>query len=114
MFRARPCMQSPQLHQAKTNAAGLHFNYEVFLAYTAMMFTLDGIERAGSSDRTAITEALTNSTWGGSIMPYGATQMVDGQNMGARPLVTQVQGDKIVVIDPAEYAGGTAVFPRPV
>ena len=99
--------------QAKTNAAGLHFNYEVFLAYTAMMFTLDGIERAGSGDRTAITEALTNSTWGGSIMPYGATQMVDGQNMGARPLVTQVQGNDIVVIDPAEYAGANAVFPRP-
>ena len=100
--------------QAKTNAAGLHFNYEVFLAYTAMMFTLDGIERAGSADRTAITEAMTNSTWGDSIMPYGATQMVDGQNMGARPLVTQVQGDKIVVVNPAEYAGADAIFPRPV
>jgi branched-chain amino acid transport system substrate-binding protein len=100
--------------QAKTNAAGLHFNYEVFLAYTAMMFTLDAIERAGSADRTAITEAMTNSTWNGSIMPYGATQMVDGQNMGARPMVTQVQGDKIVVINPADYAVADAIFPRPV
>lgn len=99
--------------QAKTNAAGLHFNYEVFLAYTAMMFTLDAIERAGSADRTAITEAMTNSTWNGSIMPYGATQMVDGQNMGARPMVTQVQGDKIVVINPADYAVADAIFPRP-
>jgi branched-chain amino acid transport system substrate-binding protein len=99
--------------QAKTNAAGLHFNYEVFLAYTAMMFTLDAIERAGSADRTAITEAMTNSTWSGSIMPYGATQMVDGQNMGARPMVTQVQGDKIVVINPADYAVADAIFPRP-
>lgn len=100
--------------QAKTNAAGLHFSYEVFLAYTAMMFTLDGIERAGSADREAITVAMTNSTWSGSIMPYGDTVMMNGQNMGARPLITQVQGDKIVVINPAEYSAADAIFPRPV
>ena len=100
--------------QKKTNAAGLHYNYEVFLAYTAMMFTLDAIERAGSADRTAITEAMTASTWGGHIMPYGATKMENGQNTGARPLVMQVQGSDIGVINPSEYATAEAIFPRPV
>ncbi len=99
--------------QAKTNAAGLHFNYEVFLAYTAMMFTVDAIERAGSSNRAKIMEAMASSKWSGSIMPYGPTVMDKGQNTGARPLVTQVMGDKINVISPSEYASTSAVFPRP-
>ncbi len=99
--------------QAKTNADGLHFNYEVFLAYTAMMFTADAIERAGSGDRAAIMEAMASSTWEGSIMPYGATAMNAGQNTGARPLVTQVIGSDINVVAPAEYASAGAVFPRP-
>lgn len=99
--------------QAKTNAAGLHFNYEVFLAYTAMMFAIDAIERAGSDDRAAIMEAMANSTWEGSIMPYGATKMENGQNTGARPLVTQVIGNDIKVVAPADYASAAPIFPRP-
>lgn len=99
--------------QVKTNAAGLHFNYEVFLAYTAMMFTADAIERAGSGDRAAIMEAMANSAWEGSIMPYGATKMENGQNAGARPLVTQVVGEDIKVVAPADYASAAPVFPRP-
>jgi len=99
--------------QQKTNDAGLFFSYEVFLAYTATMFAMDAIERAGSADRAAITAAMAQSTWDGSIMPYGPTVMENGQNTGARPLVTQVQGKEIVVIEPAEYAGASAIFPRP-
>lgn len=100
--------------QRKTNDAGLHYNYEVFLAYTAMMFTVDAIERAGSADRVAITEAMSESTWDGSIMPYGPTVMEKGQNTGARPLVTQVVGDEIKVVAPADYSNAKAIFPRPV
>ncbi len=100
--------------QDKTNAAGLFFNYEVFLAYTAMMFSVDAIERAGSADRAAIMEAMATSTWTGSIMPYGDTMMMKGQNMGARPLVTQVMGSDINVIAPSEYASMKAMFPRPL
>ncbi len=99
----------------KTTAdAGLFFSYEVFLAYTAMMFTLDAIERAGSADRAAITEAMAGSTWEGSIMPYGPTKMENGQNAGAQPLVMQVVGSDIGVIAPDEYATAKAIFPRPM
>lgn len=97
----------------KTEAANLHFNYEVFLAYTAMMFTADAIERAGSADRAKIIEAMASSDWSDHIMPYGATKIVNGQNEGARPLVTQVLGTEIEVIEPSEYATKAAVFPRP-
>ncbi len=98
----------------KTEDAGLFYSYEVFLAYTAMMFTADAMERAGSADREAITEAMASSTWSGSIMPYGPTKMENGQNTGARPLVMQVQGDRINVIHPPEYAEAEAIFPRPM
>ncbi len=96
-----------------TRDAGKFFNYEVFLAYTAMQFIADGIERAGSADRAKITEALTNSTWSGHFMPYGPTKIVNGQNMGAQPLNTQVIGDEIEVIAPSDYATAKAAFPRP-
>ena len=97
----------------KTEAADKHYSYEVFLAYTAMMFTADAIERAGSSDRAKIIAAMASSSWSGHFMPYGPTKIVDGQNMGARPLVTQILGKNIDVIEPSEYATAKAVFPRP-
>jgi len=97
----------------KTEAAGKHFNYEVFLAYTAMKFTADAIERAGSTERDAIIDSMASSTWSNHIMPYQQTRMENGQNVGARPLVTQVQGKEIVVISPTEYAAAKAIFPRP-
>ncbi|MDH3740748.1 MAG: ABC transporter substrate-binding protein [Hyphomicrobiales bacterium] len=96
-----------------TRDGGKFFNYEVFLAYTAMMFVADAMERAGSADRAKITEALASSTWDGHIMPYGPTKIENGQNTGARPLNTQIIGKEIEVIAPAEYATAKAAFPRP-
>ena len=96
-----------------TRDAGKFFNYEVFLAYTALMFIVDGLERAGSADQEKLTEALSTSTWEGHIMPYGATKIVAGQNTGAMPLNTQILGDEIEVIMPEEFATAKAAFPRP-
>ncbi|MEE8453309.1 MAG: ABC transporter substrate-binding protein [Limibaculum sp.] len=97
--------------KAKTEAAGLSYSYEVFLAYTAMKFVADGIERAGSADRAAIIAALSASKWDGHFMPYGPTEIVDGQNVAARPLVMQVQGSAIEVVAPAEHVTKPAKFP---
>jgi len=96
-----------------TEAAGKSYSYEVFLAYTAVMFLADAIERAGSADRAKIIEACAASTWDGHFMPYGATKMVNGQNQSARPLVMQIQGKEIEVISPASYMTKPAIFPRP-
>lgn len=99
--------------RAKTEAAGKSFSYEVFLAYTAVQFVADAMERAGSADREALVQAMASSTWDGHFMPYGPTKMADGQNEGARPLITQVQGSEIEVVSPADYETNPAVFPRP-
>ena len=76
-----------------------------------MKFIADGIERAGSADRAAIIEALSASKWDGHFMPYGPTEIVDGQNMAATPLVMQVQGSDIEVVAPAAHVTKPAKFP---
>ena len=97
----------------KVEERGLFFTYELFLAYCATKLLADAMERAASGDRAAIIEALESSDWSGHFMPYGPTRFVGGQNQGARSLNTQILGDDIEVIYPAEYATAEAVFPVP-
>jgi len=97
----------------KTEEKGLFYTYEVFLAYTAVKFVADAMERAGSADREAVIAALASSTWSDHFMPYGPTKIVDGQNTGAQPVNTQVLGDDIEVIFPKEFASADPVFPMP-
>jgi branched-chain amino acid transport system substrate-binding protein len=91
----------------------LDFTLELFLAYTAMMFLADAIERAQSTDRQVIINALASSTWNDHIMPYGPTKIVNGQNTGSFPVITQVQNGNVKVVFPKEFANAVALFPVP-
>ena len=95
-------------------AKGLVYTYEVFLAYNAVAFLADAIERAGSTDQDAVNAALASSTWDKHGMPYGATKMVNGQNEGAQPVNTQVQKGAIEVIYPEEFASAETIFPMKI
>ncbi len=95
----------------RVEARGLFFSYEVFMAYTAMRLLADAIEKGKSADRAAIINALENSTFSDHIMPYGATRFVNGQNMGAQPLMTQVLKNDIKVIIPRDYREADPLFP---
>jgi branched-chain amino acid transport system substrate-binding protein len=95
----------------RVEAKGLFFSYEVLMTYTAMMLLADAFERAKSSDRAAIIDALASSKFSNHIMPYGDTQFVNGQNMGAQPLMTQVVKGDIKVIIPRDYREVEPVFP---
>lgn len=97
----------------RAEAAGLFFTYELFCTYTATMLLADSLERAKSTERPRIIEALSTSTFGNHFMPYGPTKFVNGQNTGARPLVTEVLGNDIKVVYPPEYREAAAVFPMP-
>ena len=108
-----PRKQAAQALRKKTEAAGKSFSYEVFLAYEAMMFAADAIERAASYDRAKIIEAMASSTWSDHFMPYGPTKMVNGQNEGAKAMVMQVLDKDIEVVAPKEFATAAPVFPRP-
>ncbi len=92
-------------------AKGLFYTYEIFNTYTAMEWLASAIEQAGSADRAAINGALARSEWSGHFMPYGPTKIVDGQNTGAVPLMTQVLKGDIRVIVPKEFADTQPVFP---
>jgi len=100
-----------QALRKRVEAQGKFFNYEVFLTYTAMMYLADAIENAKSRERGAITQALANSTFSDHIMPYAATKVVNGQNTGARPLMTQVLNGDIKVIFPTDYREVAPLFP---
>jgi branched-chain amino acid transport system substrate-binding protein len=97
----------------RTEAKDLFYTYEVFLNYEAVMLLADAIERAASTDRAKITEALASSTWSGHFMPYGPTKFENGQNTGARAVNLQVQDNDIKVILPPEFANAKPVFPMP-
>ena len=95
----------------RVEAKNLFFSYEVFMAYTGMRLLADAIDKAKSTDRAAIIDALANSTFSDHIMPYGPTKFVNGQNMGAQPLMTQVYKNDIKVIIPRDYREVDALFP---
>jgi branched-chain amino acid transport system substrate-binding protein len=95
----------------RVEAKGLFFTYEVFNTYTAVRVLADAIERAKSSERAAIVDALEKSTFADHFMPYGPTKFVNGQNQGAQPLMTQVLKGDIRVIVPREYREAEPVFP---
>jgi branched-chain amino acid transport system substrate-binding protein len=92
---------------------GNFWTYNIPMNYSAVLLLADAIERAKSADRAKIIEALASSTFAGHIMPYGATKFVEGQNTGAAPVNTQVQGNDIKVIFPETFADAKPVFPVP-
>ena len=95
----------------KVEAKGEFFTYEVFLNYSAVYLLADALERAKSSKREAIIDALGSSTWDKHILPYGPTQFVNGQNQGAQPLMLQVLKGDIKVVLPNTFAEAEPVFP---
>ena len=95
----------------RAEAKGLFFSYELFMTYTAMMLLADAIDRAKSTDRAAIIDALASSKFSNHIMPYGETKFVNGQNQGAQPLMTQVAKGDIKVIIPRDYREIDPIFP---
>ena len=95
----------------RVEAQGLYFTYEIFNTYVTMMMLADAINRAKSTDRAAIIDALEKSTFSDHFMPYGPTKFVNGQNTGAQPLMTQVLNGDIRVIVPRDYREADPVFP---
>jgi branched-chain amino acid transport system substrate-binding protein len=97
--------------KAEAEKGGRFWLYNTPLNYSCVRLLADAIERAGSTDRVKITEALAASTFTDHIMPYGPTKFVNGQNMGAAPVNTQVQNGDIKVIFPTEFADAKPIFP---
>lgn len=87
------------------------FAYNVMLNYSCVLLVADALSRAGTADRAKLTVAIADSSFAGHIMPYGPTHFVNGQNQGATPVNTQVQGNAIKVIFPTSFADAKPNFP---
>ncbi len=89
------------------------WTYNVALNYSSVLLLVDALERAGSTERKKVIEALGTSRFAGHVMPYGPTSFVNGQNQGAAPVNTQIQNDQVRVIFPESFADAKPVFPMP-
>ena len=86
---------------------------EAMVNYSCMLLLAEALERASSTERTRVVDAVRTSTFSDHIMPYGPTRFVGGQNEGAVPTTLQLQGGRMEVILPGEAATMPPVFPRP-
>ncbi len=91
--------------------SGKGWNYNIAINYSDILLLADAMERAASLEHDAVIEALASSTFEGHVMPYGPTKFVNGQNTGAAPVVTQVQGGDIKVIYPEAFADAKPNYP---
>ena len=87
------------------------WNYNIPLNFTGMLFLADAMERAGSVESDALINALASSTFENHVMPYAPTRIENGQNMGAAPVMTQVQNKDIKVIFPEEFSNAKPNYP---
>ncbi|GKX32690.1 MAG: branched-chain amino acid ABC transporter substrate-binding protein [Rhizobiaceae bacterium MnEN-MB40S] len=91
---------------------GTFYAYNTPTNYALIHVVAQALEKAGSSDRAALTETLKTQDFDPTVMPYGIVKFDEtGQNQNALPLNTQVQNGDIKVIYPEDYAQAEPVFP---
>jgi branched-chain amino acid transport system substrate-binding protein len=97
----------------RIEATGQIFSWEILFGYFATKLLVDAMDRAQSTDKEKVIQALASSTFSDHFLPYGPTKFVEGQNQSAHANALQIQGGDIKVIWPEQYADAKAVFPRP-
>jgi branched-chain amino acid transport system substrate-binding protein len=82
--------------------------------YQVVYVLKDALERAASTDRDRVRDALARTNLADHILTQDAIKFDDtGENVNASPALIQVQGGKPVVVGPARYAEARPVFPVP-
>jgi len=82
--------------------------------YQVMFVLKDSLERAASTDRDKIRDAIAKTNLTDQILTQGAIRFDDsGEDIDATPALIQVQNGKPVVVGPARYAEAKPVFPVP-
>jgi len=105
--------KDPRAHELRkqVEAKGRFYVYNAPINYAAVKVVAQAIEKAGSADRLKLIEVLGTQSFDSSVMPYGQSKFVNGQNINALPLNTQVQGGDVKVIYPAEFAEVKPIYP---
>jgi branched-chain amino acid transport system substrate-binding protein len=83
--------------------------------YMAVYVIADALERAKSTNRDALREALAKTDLKEHILPQGPIIFgPNGQNTNAAAVMMQVQQGSVKVVWPTVYANGKPVFPVPM
>src|SRR5216684_2662887 len=82
--------------------------------YQVLFVLKDALERAASTDREKVREAIAKTNLADHILTQDAIRFDDaGENVNATPALLQVQGGKPVVVGPARFVEAKPVFPVP-
>lgn len=82
--------------------------------YQVTFVLKDAIERAASTDRDKIRDAIAKTNLSDQILTQDAIRFDDsGEGINATPALIQVQNGKPVVVGPARFAEAKPVFPVP-
>jgi branched-chain amino acid transport system substrate-binding protein len=82
--------------------------------YQVTFVLKDALERAASTDRDKVREALAKTNLADHILTQDAIRFDDaGENVNASPALIQVQNGRPVVVGPARFAEAKPVFPVP-
>jgi branched-chain amino acid transport system substrate-binding protein len=88
-------------------------------ARSAIWVIKDALQRAGSVDREKLRDALRTTNITGNVppvdvMPFDAIRFDDaGQNMEAKGMIMQIQGQQFVTVWPSEAASKAIIWPVP-
>ena len=109
--------RSPLTKKAFANykaAYGTDMGPSTVFSYQPVYVLADALERAKSTDREAMREALSKTNLAEHILPQGPIVFgPDGQNKNAQAAMMQILGGKIVTVWPEAYAEGKYIFPQP-
>lgn len=82
--------------------------------YQVTFVLKDALERAASTDRDKVRDALAKSNLTDHILPQGPIRFDEaGEDINASPALIQVQNGRPVVVGPAQYGEAKAIFPVP-
>lgn len=83
-------------------------------AYQPIFVLADALERAKSTDRDDLREALADTHLTNHVLPQGPIVFDEnGQNKNAQIAMTQFQDGKVKIVWPEKYAEANVVFPMP-
>lgn len=83
------------------------------LSYQAVLLIADAMERAKSSDRLKVRDALRETLYENPLLAYPGPIEFDekGENVNAEPILMQVQDGSVEQVLPEEFAQTEPVFP---
>ena len=98
-------------YQKKFNSAMSNHGVQ---GYQVTYVLKDALERAASSDRDKVRDAIAKTNLTDHILTQDAIRFDDtGEGINATPALLQVQNGKPVVVGPARFAETKPVFPVP-